>query len=91
MTGVASCDRDADTVRERMKMKPVPTPRPLRLSDDPDREILPADAWQSIKEFALAKKTGNLTLNFKNGVILGARVEEFVAFNLFPNGRNGTS
>ena len=72
-------------------MKSVPTPQPLRQTDDPDREILPADAWQSIKEFALAKKTGNLTLNFKNGVILGARVEEFVAFNLFPNGRNGRS
>ncbi len=72
-------------------MKSVPTPEPLRQTDDPDREILPADAWQSIKEFALAKKTGNLTLNFKNGVILGARVEEFVAFNLFPNGRNGRS
>jgi len=74
-----------------MAMKSVPTPEPLRQTDDPDREILPADAWQSIKEFALAKKTGNLTLNFKNGVILGARVEEFVAFNLFPNGRNGRS
>jgi len=72
-------------------MKSAPTPLPVRLTDDPDREILPADAWQSIKEFALAKKTGNLTLNFKNGVILGARVEEFVAFNLFPNGRNGRS
>ena len=72
-------------------MKSVPTPEPLRQTDDPDREILPADAWQSIKEFALAKKTGNLTLNFKNGVILGARVEEFVAFNLFPNGKNGRS
>ena len=72
-------------------MKSVPTPQPLRQTDDPDREILPADAWQSIKDFALAKKTGNLTLNFKNGVILGARVEEFVAFNLIPNGRNGRS
>ena len=70
-----------------MKMKSVP--HPLRLSDDPDREILPADAWKAIKDFALAKKTGNLTLNFKNGVILGARIEELVAFNLFPNGRNG--
>ncbi len=72
-------------------MKSAPTPQPLRPTDDPDREILPADAWQSIKDFALAKKTGNLTLNFKNGVILGARVEEFVAFNLFPNGKNGRS
>ena len=72
-------------------MKSVPTPQPLRVTDDPDREILPADAWQSIREFALAKKTGNLTLNFKNGAILGARVEELVAFNLFPNGRNGRS
>ena len=72
-------------------MNSVPTPQPLRLTDDPDQEILPADAWQSIKDFALAKKTGNLTLNFKNGVILGARVEELVAYNLFPNGRNGRS
>ena len=70
-------------------MKSALTPLPVRLTDDPDREILPADAWQSIKDFALAKKTGNLTLNFKNGVILGARVEELVAYNLFPNGRNG--
>ncbi len=67
-------------------MKLIPTPRPPKLADDPDPEILPADAWQAIKDFALAKKTGNLTLNFKNGVVLGARFEELVAFNRFPNG-----
>ena len=54
--------------------------------DDPDREILPASAWQTIKDYALANKTGNITLNFKNGVVLGARVEELVVFNRFPNG-----
>ncbi len=67
-------------------MKPVPTPRPLKLADDPDREILPADAWQAIKGFALANKTGNITLNFKKGVVFGARVEELLPFNRFPNG-----
>ena len=67
-------------------MKLIPTPRSLNLGDDPDPEILPADAWQAIKVYALAKKTGNITLNFKNGVLLGARVEELMPFNRFPNG-----
>ncbi len=67
-------------------MKLIPTPCPLNLGDDPDPEILPADAWQAIKDYALAKKTGNITLNFKNGVVLGARVEELMPFNRFPNG-----
>ena len=67
-------------------MKPVPTRRPLRLADDPDREILPADVWQAIKDYALANKTGNITLNFKKGVVFGARVEELLPFNRFPNG-----
>ncbi len=67
-------------------MKLIPTPRPLKLGDDPDPEILPADAWQAIKDYAFAKKTGNITLNFKNGVVLGARVEELMPFNRFPNG-----
>ncbi len=69
-----------------MSMKPVPTPRPLKLADDPDREILPADAWQAIKDYSLAKKTGNITLNIKNGVVLGARIEELMPFNHFLNG-----
>ena len=68
-------------------MKSVPKHRPLGLADDPDPEILPADAWQSTKDFALAGKTGNLTLNFKNGIVLGARLEELLAFNRFANGR----
>ena len=67
-------------------MKLLQTPHPLNLGDDPDPEILPSDAWQAIKEYALAKKTGNITLNFKNGVVLGARIEELMPFNHFLNG-----
>ena len=61
-------------------MKSVATQRPLRLNDVPDPVILPADAWASIKQFVLDKKTGNLTLKIRNGKVLGARVEELVSF-----------
>ena len=61
-------------------MKSAATQRHLRLTDVPDPVILPADAWASIKKFVLDKKTGNLTLKIRDGVVLGARVEELLSF-----------
>lgn len=63
-----------------MPMRSLATQRPLRMTGEPNPEILPAEAWKFIRRFVLEKKTGNLTLNVRDGVVLGVRVEELVSF-----------
>ncbi len=63
-----------------MSIRSLGTQRPLRMTGEPNPVILPAEAWKFIRRFVLDKKTGNLTLKVKDGVVLGVRVEELVSF-----------
>ncbi len=63
-----------------MSVRSLATQSSLRLAGEPNPVVLPVEAWKFIRRFVLDKKTGNLTLKVKDGVVLGVRIEELVSF-----------
>ena len=41
--------------------------------------IFPLAVWEKLQEFVLDKRTGNISINVKDGKVLGVRVEELLS------------
>ena len=43
-------------------------------------EVVPVKVAEALRDFILDKRTGNVVLNIKDGIILGLRVEVITSF-----------
>ena len=60
------------------KIVPLPSMRP-RINGLPVARVLGPEIIARVEKFVLEGLTGNVILNFKNGKILGFRVEEVIS------------